>query len=284
MMTDLSASTPTPGIFGSTQQGNSEKRKRSRNWDHREMVLLVQAKKEEWESHENGRNSERFKSSSDKWQRVVQHLIANGISDRDIDQCRGKWDNLLSDYKLIKDWQKAEGTQYLSMSRETKKKNKLPYCFDTELMELLDSFQGKKPTILDNSAPLTPFSQDDVVREEREPASREKDTDSGGKKKKRLSNGRVVHSSQPAVVSSSAVVVHSGTVVQAIRETKDSYVAVLSDMEIKREERFLQNLTLERERLDMERARMEVEREDRKELIGVLGMLAKAFEKIAEKM
>lgn len=43
-------------------------------------------------------------------------------------------------------------------------------------------------------------------------------------------------------------------------------------------------MILERERLDMEWVWMEVECEDRKELIGVLGMLVKVFEKIVEKM
>ncbi|XP_024543464.1 trihelix transcription factor ASR3-like [Selaginella moellendorffii] len=126
----------------------AEKRKRSRNWNIHEVLLLVQAKKDEWERTESSKSS-KFESAVDKWVKVVEFLRENGIMDRDLDQCRGKWDNLLSDFKTIKEWHRSvKATPYTCLTKEQKKQNKLPALFDTRVIDLLESFYGTRSKLM----------------------------------------------------------------------------------------------------------------------------------------
>eukprot|EP01018_Ginkgo_biloba_P026847 Gb_21212 [translate_table: standard] len=51
-----------------------EKRKRARNWEVDEIILLVQAKRNEWDKYERKNIRDRFESASDKWKEIVKVL------------------------------------------------------------------------------------------------------------------------------------------------------------------------------------------------------------------
>eukprot|EP01018_Ginkgo_biloba_P016552 Gb_35598 [translate_table: standard] len=86
-----------------------EKRKRARNWEVDEIILLVQAKRNEWEKYESNNTRDRFESASDKWKKIVEYLQAQGLQERDTTQARMKWENIISDFKAIKDWNRRSG-------------------------------------------------------------------------------------------------------------------------------------------------------------------------------
>eukprot|EP01018_Ginkgo_biloba_P027388 Gb_35292 [translate_table: standard] len=86
-----------------------EKQKRARNWEVDEIILLVQAKWNEWEKYESSNTRDRFESASDKWKKIVEYLQAQGVQERDTTQARMKWENIISDFKAIKDWNRRSG-------------------------------------------------------------------------------------------------------------------------------------------------------------------------------
>eukprot|EP01018_Ginkgo_biloba_P038627 Gb_34851 [translate_table: standard] len=73
-----------------------KKRKRSRNWEVDEIILLIQAKRNEWENYESSNTRDRFESASDKWNEIVEHLQAQSVQERDTTQARMKWENIIS--------------------------------------------------------------------------------------------------------------------------------------------------------------------------------------------
>eukprot|EP01018_Ginkgo_biloba_P013630 Gb_04564 [translate_table: standard] len=137
-----------------------EKRKRARNWEVEEIVLLVQAKRNEWEKYESSNTRDRFESSSDKWKKIVEYLQAQGVQERDITQARMKWENIISDFKAIKDWNRRSGNApFFTLTREERKNHNLPLQFDSNVYDLVDSFQGRRPSIVPQSITDTSSSK-----------------------------------------------------------------------------------------------------------------------------
>eukprot|EP01018_Ginkgo_biloba_P032659 Gb_20121 [translate_table: standard] len=252
-----------------------EKRKRSRNWEVNEIMHLVCAKKDEWERYDVSSFREKFESAVEKWNKVVEYLALQGIEDRDISQCKSKWDNLVSDFKEVKYWNRKGGhPSYFSMSRDDRRHNNLPLQFESKIFELMETFQGRKPSlapshVMDSSS----MRQQSDESESREQFLIDREQCSSGKLRKKSSSGMLT----------------------AMAEMSVSVQSTMQEVEERRNTRYEQMLLLERERLAldreyrnrsmaMERERMAVEREDRNKLIGVLGTLAKTFEKMSEKM
>ncbi|KMZ60588.1 hypothetical protein ZOSMA_58G00440 [Zostera marina] len=94
-------------------------------------------------------------SSHQKWNIIADHLIALNIY-RNSSQCHGKWDSLLYEHCVIKDWESRSRYQTASTSRsngsnsywclelDKRKDLKLPMEFDRELFRLIEGFIDKE--------------------------------------------------------------------------------------------------------------------------------------------
>ncbi|KAG6556171.1 hypothetical protein Mapa_002112 [Marchantia paleacea] len=259
---------------------NKAKRRRSRNWDTWEVILLVQSKKSEWERSECSSGKDRFETSGDRWKKVEKFLKENKVVDRDAIACKNKWEAILSDYKSIKDWNRKPGnTVYSLLGPAEKKAANLPAVFVSSLLELMDTFQGK-------SCPISPPS---VV-------------DSLGRTNPAVSGGDASGAEDSGEAHPSA---HGGNGAHgsAGRRTKpnggwsplvaafDRLSANMLNIEKGRDERSERLWALENRKYDLEKNKFELqarkvdaEREDRKGLVRVLGNLAGAFHRMADKM
>jgi hypothetical protein len=225
-----------------------EKRSRARNWDVAEMLSLAHAKRAEWEKYEQVTVRERAEmSAQQKWDAIGQYMQEHGFPERDGRGCKVKWENLLSDFKGVKDWENRsgnEGPAYWAMSSNERQAEGLPRQFAQELFDVLDNLYSTRQ-LPEDEFPESPTSTglntglDNVGSGDRELGS------SHRKRKGVFANG----------------------VEKSIRETRDTCVA-----------------GIERERALIGKERMEDDRADRRALIGVLATLASACDKIATKL
>lgn len=117
-------------------------------WSRNETLILIEAKRVEeakWskvkEERERGIETARANSDS-KWLSVSHFCERMGVV-RSAAQCRKRWCNLSADYKRIRDWQTLRGKQsFWLMSNDVRKENKLPGCFDHEVFDSLDKSLG----------------------------------------------------------------------------------------------------------------------------------------------
>ncbi|EFJ20529.1 hypothetical protein SELMODRAFT_418229 [Selaginella moellendorffii] len=249
----------------------SGKRKRNRNWTHSEVLLLIEGKKMESEATIDTSGASCLSrdkmviSSGEKWKRVVDHMKRNGIDDRDVAQCKGKWDNLLSDYKTIKGVLKKSGRpNYFAMSIEERRREdpSLPCYFDKDLFDRLDSFLSGRLAIVSPPPPaqaldhLSTSAQSTRAGKGDHDHHHELAPGSSGKKKRQQS---------------------ASDVVAAIGKLTSTYMAAVASMEEKREARH-------REALQFERERLQIESRDRRELAAQLANLAVALNRVADNL
>lgn len=122
-------------------------------WSRHETLFLIEAKMVEeakWskvkEERERGIETARANSDS-KWLSISHYCERLGVV-RSAAQCRKRWCNLSADYKRIRDWQSLRGKQsFWLMGSDARKDNKLPGCFDREVFESLDKTLGKHPCV-----------------------------------------------------------------------------------------------------------------------------------------
>uniref|UniRef100_A0A1J3DTL6 Myb-like domain-containing protein n=1 Tax=Noccaea caerulescens TaxID=107243 RepID=A0A1J3DTL6_NOCCA len=77
-------------------------------------------------------------SSFQKWTMISANCNALDVH-RTLNQCRRKWDSLVSDYNQIKQWEQGSGLSYRSLSTEKRKKLNLPGNIDNELLEAINA-------------------------------------------------------------------------------------------------------------------------------------------------
>ncbi|ESQ54066.1 hypothetical protein EUTSA_v10025787mg [Eutrema salsugineum] len=80
-------------------------------------------------------------SSFQKWTIISENCNALDVH-RTLNQCRRKWDSLVSDYNQIKKWEsqgRGGGHSYWSLSTEKRKKLNLPGNIDNELFEAINA-------------------------------------------------------------------------------------------------------------------------------------------------
>ncbi|XP_054798636.1 trihelix transcription factor ASR3-like [Prosopis cineraria] len=77
-------------------------------------------------------------SSYQQWKMIAENCAVLDVG-RGLNQCRTKWNSLLSEYNTIKAWEsKSPRKSYLSLEGERAKKFGLPENFDCELFKAID--------------------------------------------------------------------------------------------------------------------------------------------------
>jgi len=77
---------------------------RKGNWTLRETVVLNAAKKRDEDRRLKGGEKEKSKPAELRWKWVGNYCWKNGCQ-RNLNQCNDKWDNLLRDYKKVRDYE-----------------------------------------------------------------------------------------------------------------------------------------------------------------------------------
>lgn len=140
-------------VFSLASVEERSKGGRHPRWSRHETLVLVEAKRIEeakWsrvkEERERGIETPRANSDS-KWLSISQFCEGLNVV-RSAAQCRKRWCNLLADYKRIRDWQSLRGKQsFWHMSSDIRKEHKLPGCFDQQVFESLDKSLGNHPCV-----------------------------------------------------------------------------------------------------------------------------------------
>lgn len=76
-------------------------------------------------------------SSYQKWKLISDNCVSLGVS-RSLNQCRKKWEHLLHEYKVIKEWEFHSRISYCSLDKETVSKAGLPLSFDKDLFVFIE--------------------------------------------------------------------------------------------------------------------------------------------------
>ncbi|KAI5070815.1 hypothetical protein GOP47_0015158 [Adiantum capillus-veneris] len=93
---------PVTGALGPAGEQGREYRKG--NWTLHETVVLIAAKKKDEERRLRGGDKEKTRTAELRWKWIENYCWHNGCH-RNQNQCNDKWDNLLRDYKKVRDYE-----------------------------------------------------------------------------------------------------------------------------------------------------------------------------------
>ncbi|CAI0376292.1 unnamed protein product [Linum tenue] len=153
---------PPPKEAAEEPEGPSTRRTRSQaapEWTTKEALVLVNeiaAIEGDWL---------KALSSYQKWKIVVEHCNAMDVR-RNLFQCRGKWNSLLTDYNLIKQWgcKARQGSDpYWSLDRERRKQFGLPENFDDELFKAIDEYVRSQADEMDSDPETDPDADAELL-------------------------------------------------------------------------------------------------------------------------
>ncbi|KAL2632230.1 hypothetical protein R1flu_016916 [Riccia fluitans] len=112
-------------------------------WHDWKTNLLIEVKKEEIIAQLTKQTNEsKFdKNDRDEWERTREMMASHGVHLK-ANQLKNKHNNLLSDYRKIRDWNRRSGVQsFWSMTRVDRRKEKLPMKFLEAWFKAIDSTQ-----------------------------------------------------------------------------------------------------------------------------------------------
>ncbi|KAM7484781.1 hypothetical protein LguiA_000790 [Lonicera macranthoides] len=154
--------TNIPGSGSGSGSGSSSvfRDYRKGNWTLEETLVLITAKKLNDERCSSSRSSSAVAASTDptspntsrptgelKWKWVENYCWANGCL-RSQNQCNDKWDNLLRDYKKVREYDlrssQSDHPSYWAMDRQQRKDQNLPSNLAPQIYEALNNVVQRK--------------------------------------------------------------------------------------------------------------------------------------------
>ncbi|CAN6454383.1 unnamed protein product [Victoria cruziana] len=131
---------------------------RKGNWTLDETLVLIEAKKTDDERRLRcGGQGERRQPTGLRWKCVENYCWKKGCL-RSQNQCNDKWDNLLRDYKKVREYElrlvQEQGASYWVMDRHKRRERNLPSNLLPQIYEALVDVVGRGSTsIADQSKP-----------------------------------------------------------------------------------------------------------------------------------
>ncbi|KAG9439490.1 hypothetical protein H6P81_019655 [Aristolochia fimbriata] len=120
-----------------------EREYRKGNWTFHETLVLISAKKMDDERRMNrgGERDGRNKPAEQRWKWVEDYCWKNGCF-RSQNQCNDKWDNLMRDYKKVREFERrvsegGGGVSYWKMEKHERKERNLPTNLLPQIFEAL---------------------------------------------------------------------------------------------------------------------------------------------------
>ncbi|KAG8637611.1 trihelix transcription factor DF1-like isoform X2 [Manihot esculenta] len=132
-----------PSLVPTTATTSTTNREyRKGNWTIQETLTLITAKKLDDERRSKPSTHSTSKPGEPRWKWVENYCWAHGCF-RSQNQCNDKWDNLLRDYKKIREYQSRSNASdsfpsYWTMERQQRKFYNLPSNMSLEVFEALN--------------------------------------------------------------------------------------------------------------------------------------------------
>lgn len=127
--------------------GSNKKRSRSAPWTVSEMLTLIEAKKEERERCQAYKSQGVKLPAAEKWRIVAMHMETKEMG-RSGSQCQDKWENMMKDYKAVREWQYVDGggvkDYFKDMTNKERKDASLPPQMDEIVFYSLHAIQNEK--------------------------------------------------------------------------------------------------------------------------------------------
>ncbi|KAL3690647.1 hypothetical protein R1sor_004298 [Riccia sorocarpa] len=265
---------------------NNKKRSRSAPWTVSEMLTLIEAKIEERERCHVYKLQGIKLPAAEKWKIVASHMESKDMG-RSGSQCQDKWENMMKDYKAVREWQyimNPTGKNYFKeMTNKERKDASLPPQMNEVVFYSLHAIQNEKEEKKDkarrkidresfkqpnigNSMPTGNLTIKDKVGSSEANDMESMDTDSSDKRKRR----KKTELDKPPISLENPVVL-------------DDFVHAMKDGSKELVECFMK--VLERnERETTTSGEMEPKAKDTATLAQVLVALADAVKTIAEKL
>ncbi|KAH9539444.1 hypothetical protein CY35_15G057700 [Sphagnum magellanicum] len=125
----------------------NKKRSRSAPWSVSEMLTLIDAKKEERERCHSYKIQGVKLPAAEKWRIVATHMETKSM-ERSGSQCQDKWENMMKDYKVVREWQFVGGggakNYFRDMTNKERKDASLPPQMDEIVFSNLHAIQNEK--------------------------------------------------------------------------------------------------------------------------------------------
>ncbi|TYH31338.1 hypothetical protein ES288_A01G165900v1 [Gossypium darwinii] len=142
----------TPATTSATTMTSDANREyRKGNWTIQETVTLITAKRLDDERRAKPSTSSPSKPGELRWKWIENYCWDHGCF-RSQNQCNDKWDNLLRDYKKVRQYQSSHSQSqsshpflsYWSMERHQRKLHNLPTNMSPEVFEALNDVLQRK--------------------------------------------------------------------------------------------------------------------------------------------
>lgn len=141
------AQTPSCNNTNNNSGSTTKKRSRSAPWTVSEMLTLIDAKKEEGERCQLYKLQGVKLPAAEKWRVVATHMEGKDMG-RSGSQCQDKWENMMKDYKAVREWQfivNPTGKNYFKeMTNKERKDASLPPQMDEVVFYSLHAIQNEK--------------------------------------------------------------------------------------------------------------------------------------------
>ncbi|KAK8716994.1 hypothetical protein V6N13_044279 [Hibiscus sabdariffa] len=144
------------------------------NWTVQETLTLITAKRLDNERRARPSTISRSKPGELRWKWIENYCWDHGCF-RSQNQCNDKWDNLLRDYKKVRQYQSSpqqtqsphHSVSYLSMDRHQRKLHKLPTNMSPEVLEALNHVLQRKYTTHQQQPSVSQSSEQLAVKSAR---------------------------------------------------------------------------------------------------------------------
>ncbi|MBA0580891.1 hypothetical protein Gorai_023091, partial [Gossypium raimondii] len=142
----------TPATTSATTMTSAPNREyRKGNWTIQETLTLITAKRLDDERRAKPSTSSPSKPGELRWKWIENYCWDHGCF-RSQNQCNDKWDNLLRDYKKVRQYQSSHSQSqsshpflsYWSMERHQRKLHNLPTNMSPEVFEALNDVLQRK--------------------------------------------------------------------------------------------------------------------------------------------
>lgn len=111
------------------------------------MLTLIEAKKEERERCQEYKSQGVKLPAAEKWRIVAMHMETKEM-ERSGSQCQDKWENMMKDYKAVREWQYVSGggakDYFKDMTNKERKDASLPPQMDEIVFYSLHAIQNEK--------------------------------------------------------------------------------------------------------------------------------------------
>ncbi|XP_022986588.1 trihelix transcription factor ASR3-like [Cucurbita maxima] len=240
---------------------------RKGNWSLQETMILITAKKLDEERRNKAEQGTARKGSELRWKWVENYCWSQGCQ-RSQNQCNDKWDNLLRDYKKVREHESRACDQsqipsYWKMEKHERKDNNLPSNMAFEVYQALNDvvqrkLRGVSVAVVAGPPPPPSPTEGEAAAGTSSPAASESSSSSGrewGQKKEKRERKR-------------------RRVGRSIERSASAVAQTLRTCEEQREIRHQQLMEIKKQRLQIQEARNHIQGQGIADLVAAVANLS----------